>query len=274
MTQTYLSLEAAQEYFENIEPGYPNWLTIAEGVFQPRSQIEARALLPRRGIPADTDFSSVSAAVNGNSVLSLAPSVSSQQKDDILLCTRAAEQAADRAHTNRHESTDSVQNWYHEYSIALREAGWSTGDSALVHRIFQDREFRMDEEALNVIRRLLTGSGLSGLMDTLAALESTPNDDQLSLFESHSSSGMDHNFILGSAEVADGALTMTIGYYYFKTMESRRRFLFLNWESSRAEFWASVQRITLSQSHLDEMRERIRAWSVQSSIRYYAPLAD
>ncbi len=254
-----------EEYFANAELGDPRWLT---------TMANLPILLRSRGALPD-DLSNLPGAVSGSTVLSFTSPASEQQIRDVLLGTLVASRMADSAHPDRFANTTTIQNWYRKYSEVLQMAGWSPGSSALVRQDISGASFRMDEEALTILRSVMSpgDSGLNPLMDTLAALESTANEDELRLFEFHSSLGTYGNFLLGTAEVTNEGLTMTIGYYYFKVIENRRRFLFFTWDSTRTEFWASVQRITLVESIFARVRPRIEQLVAQASINYFAPVS-
>ena len=69
---------------------------------------------------------------------------------------------------------------------------------------------------------------------------------------------------------------MHLGQYYFRTVERRRRFLFITWITMEAELFVSAQRVALAESYYDALREDVKRRAIATGVRYVAevPLAD
>lgn len=245
--------------------GDPVWLLNIGGPSLP-------SLLLRRGLP--DDFSNLQGVVNGNNILSFAPAVSEQQTKDIVLCTLVASRIANAEHPGRLRDINTARGWFNTYLTALEKAGWAPGDSALVTRIDTGEAFRLDEEALAVLRRvMLPGDpGLDNLMSSLAGLESTTNEEELRLFESYSGSGTVASFALGAANVINGVLTMSIGLYYVTGVNEEGRFLFVTWSSTRTDFWGTAKQMSLEEATFSRVRSTIEERAAQSSLNYFASI--
>lgn len=105
-------------------------------------------------------------------------------------------------------------------------------------------ELRMDRAALAIISAIATQNQLAVLQQAVSALEAlAEDDDTIRLFDFHTSSEMSGNFQIGAVQRANnGALSLAIGAFYFRSSDARRRFLFLSWGAQDVNFWTAAQR--------------------------------
>jgi hypothetical protein len=106
----------------------------------------------------------------------------------------------------------------------------------------------MDQAALAIITAIATQNQLAVLQQSVAALSRLAEDDgTISLFDFHSSMEGSGNFQLGVAQrSANGAVSMALGAFYFRSVDERRRFLFFKWGARQVHFWTAAQRMTLN----------------------------
>ncbi|MBM4258888.1 MAG: hypothetical protein FJ147_23665 [Deltaproteobacteria bacterium] len=52
---------------------------------------------------------------------------------------------------------------------------------------------------------------------------------------------------LGAVQRSEnGAISLALGGFYFRSVDERRRFLFFKWGSQKVNFWTGAQRMTLN----------------------------
>lgn len=184
------------------------------------------------------------AKVNVGSLLSFADGIPSQERDDVLYSVQLAQRAASGAH----DRFTQTRAWYQTYVEVLENLGWATEQFAF--SLFDQRqgEFRMDQAALAIITAIATQNQLAVLQQSVAALAKLAEDDgTIRLFDFHSSMQGSGNFQLGAVQRSDnGALSMALGAFYFRTVDERRRFLFFKWGARQVNFWTAAQRMTLN----------------------------
>ena len=121
-------------------------------------------------------------------------------------------------------------------------------------------ELKMDAVVIKIISAIATANQLAILQQTLAALESLQDSDrQISLFDFQSSEEFSGNFQIGSAQQSqNGALSVAIGAFYYKSTDNRRKFLFFSWGDSSINFWTSAQKMTLNRDYYALVRDRVK----------------
>ncbi len=164
------------------------------------------------------------AAVNAGALLCFVDGVSVQEKDDVLYSLQLAQFGASGAFDRFTET----QAWYGKYTEILENLGWATEQMAFSRFDQQEGEFRMDRAALAVVSAIATQGQLGVLQASVSALGKLAEDDgAIRLFDFHSSVQGSGNFQLGAVQrSANGALTMALGAFYFRSVDERRRFLF------------------------------------------------
>jgi hypothetical protein len=184
------------------------------------------------------------ASVNVGSLLSFVDGVGEQEKNDVLYSVQLAQRAASGAF----DRFTQTQAWYGKYVEILENLGWAVEQFAFSRLDHAEGEFRMDQAALSIIGAIATQNQLAVLQQGLDALSKLADGDgTISLFDFHSSMEGSGNFQLGSVQrSANGALSLAIGAFYFRSVDERKRFLFFRWGSQQVNFWTAAQRMTLN----------------------------
>ncbi|MGQ0698816.1 MAG: N-acetylmuramoyl-L-alanine amidase [Panacagrimonas sp.] len=184
------------------------------------------------------------AVIDVGSLLSFVDGVSAQEKDDVLYSAQLAQRGASGAF----DRFTQTQAWYGKYIEILGNLGWASEQFAFSLFNQGDGEFRMDAAALAIITAIATQNQLGVLKASVDALSKLKEGDEaITLFDFHSSSEDSGNFQLGSVQRgANGALTMALGAFYFRSVDKRKRFLFFKWGSQKLHFWTAAQRMTLN----------------------------
>jgi hypothetical protein len=200
------------------------------------------------------------AKVNVGSVLSFVDGVSEQEKNDVLYSVQLAQRGASGAY----DRFTQTQSWYRQYIEILENLGWASEQLAFSRFDQSEGEFRMDQAALAIITAIATQNQLAVLHEAVSALSSLAEDDgTISLFDFHSSLEGSGNFQLGAVQKgANGALTMALGAFYFRSADERKRFLFFKWGAQQVNFWTAAQRMTFNADfyarHRDDVTARLQ----------------
>lgn len=184
------------------------------------------------------------AQVNVGSVLSFAGDIAPQLRDDVLYSIQLAQRAASGAY----DRFTKTRAWYQSYVEVLENLGWATEQFAFTRFEQSEGEFRMDKAALAIITAIATQNQLAILQQSIDALgKLADNDGAISMFDFHSSAQGSGNFQLGSVQQSsNGAVSMALGAFYFRSVDERRRLLFVKWGSREVNFWTAAQRMTLN----------------------------
>jgi hypothetical protein len=222
------------------------------------SGLDAPLSAPRRSVsrsarsPSDTP----AAAVDGNALLSFVDGITPQQRDDVLFSVQLALRGASGAF-DRFAQTET---WYKKYTEILERLGWTSEQFAFARHDQQEGELRMDQAALALIAAVATQNQLAVLNEAIHALETLAEDDKtLRLFDFHTSTQTSGNFQIGAVQAAsNGALSMALGAFYFKSRDARRHFLFFKWGAKQLEFWTAAQRLTLNTTLYAPLRDAVK----------------
>lgn len=214
---------------------------------------------PRRGEggqgPGGPDYRTLQAAVNGSQVLSFTAGLTPAEKADVLAATQFAQRAASAAH-DRFADTAA---WYRFYTDVLERLGWAGQGLAFTRRRADRGRLTLDRAALDVIAAIATSNQLALLVKAVDALRALPEEaGALTLFERLALAGDSGSFQLGAVQKADnGALSLALGGFHFRTRTDRTRALFGEWGADEAELWAAAQVMTLDRSHYDGLRDTV-----------------
>ena len=197
----------------------------------------------------------VRAAVNAGSVVSFVAGVSVSEKDDVLFSTQLAQRAA----SAMHDRYDATADWYRVYVEVLARLGWSGEGFAFTRRESSAGEFSMDKSALDVILTIATGNQLAVLVKALDVLKGLADDDgAIRVFELQAMAELSGNFQLGAVQRANnGALSLALGAFHFRTTDTRGRMLFFRWGQEQIDFWAAAQKMTLNAAHYAGLRQAV-----------------
>ncbi len=208
-----------------------------------RRQARAKKAAPTRR-RTGTLAPAYDAKVNVGSLMSFVEGVSEQEKTDILYSVQLAQRGA----SGTYDRFTQTQSWYQKYVEILENLGWATEQFAFSRFDQTEGEFRMDQAALAIITAIATQNQLAVLQQSVAALAKLTEDNAtIRLFDLHSSMEGSGNFQLGAVQRSpNGALSMAVGAFYFRSVDDRKRFLFFKWGAQQVNFWTAAQRMTLN----------------------------
>lgn len=208
------------------------------------------ALATTPGRPAN-----LQAAVDVGSLLSFVEGVDATEKDDVLLSVQLAQRGA----SGKYDRFTQTESWYRQYVEILEQLGWVGEQFAFAKFDQQEGELRMDQAALAIITAIATQNQLAVLKQAVDALaQLTEDDGTIRLFDFHSSSQASGNFQIGAVQKADnGALSLALGAFHFRSDDSRRRFLFFSWGAQNLAFWTAAQKLTLNHQFYAERRDAV-----------------
>ncbi len=237
---------------------------------QPFSATNRAAKRQRTATSAVANAPKLEAAVDVGSLLCFVDGVSAQEKDDILYSVQLAQRGASGAYDRFTEA----QAWYGKYIEILENLGWATEQMAFSRFDQSDGEFRMDKAALAIITAIASQNQLAVLQQSVSALSDLAQDDgTIGLFDFHASTQSGGNFQLGAVQrSANGALTMALGAFYFRSNDERRRFLFFKWGAHEVHFWTTAQRMTLNSNFYGHRRDEVLARLESDASQYIASL--
>ncbi|EHR69472.1 N-acetylmuramoyl-L-alanine amidase [Burkholderiales bacterium JOSHI_001] len=224
----------------------------------------------RSAAPAAVAAPGPQAAVDVGSLLCFVDGVPAQDREDILYSVQLAQRGASGAFDRFTET----QAWYGKYVEILENLGWASERLAFSRFDQSEGEFRMDQAALAIITAIASQNQLAVLQQSVAALSKLAEDDgSISLFDFHASTQDSGNFQIGAVQrSADGALTMALGAFYFRSVDERRRFLFFKWGARQVHFWTAAQRMTLNTSFYARRRAEVLARLEADAPQYIAGL--
>jgi hypothetical protein len=216
-------------------------------------------------IPAD-----LKAAVDVGSLMSFVEGVGPTEKEDVLLSIQLAQRGA----SGKYDRFSQTESWYQKYVEVLEQLGWVGEQFAFAKYDQQQGELRMDQAALAIITAIATQNQLAVLKESVDALAKLTEDDgTIRLFDFHSSTQASGNFQIGAVQKADnGALSLALGAFYFRSSDARRRFLFFSWGAQQVAFWTGAQKLTLNQEFYAERREAVRRKLGTTADEYIAGL--
>jgi len=237
-----------------------------------RAPAKGTGAVLRAGKPARSGRQAAApqASVNAGSLMSFAAGLNDEERGDVLYSLQLAQRAASAAH-DRYTNT---QSWYQSYVEVLDNLGWTSSQMTFTHYDEDESEFRMDEVAVDLLLAVARRDQLAVLQQAVTALGTLAEDDAtVQLFDFHSSSQSGGNFQLGAVQrERNGVLTMALGAYYFRALDSRKRFLFAQWGSRQVNFWACAQRLTLNSALYGQVRDGVQAKLSADASRYIANL--
>lgn len=211
------------------------------------------------------------AAVNGSAVVGFVAGLSAAEKEDVLYSTQLAQRAA----TARHDRHADTEGWYGAYISVLERLGWSGAGFAFTAREGESGRFTMDKSALEVVAAIATSNQLAILVKSLDILKGLADGDgAIRLWEMQALAETSGNFQLGAVERAgNGALTLALGAFHFRTKEHRKRALFWRWGAEEIAFWAAAQTLTLNTRHYAGLRQAVIEKLAEDAADYIAALA-
>lgn len=168
-------------------------------------------------------------------------------------------QLAQRGASGAFDRHTQTRSWYQKYTEILENLGWAGEQFGFSSHDQGEGEFRMDKQALAIVAAIATQNQLAVLQKSIEVLQAmAEGDGTIKLFDYHACAEMSGNFQLGAVQKsANGALSMALGAFYFRTTEARRRFLFFAWGAKNVNFWTSAQRLTFNTAFYAQHREAV-----------------
>ena len=210
------------------------------------------------------------AAVNAGALISFVAGLTEAQMSDVLYSTQLAQRAANA----KHDRFAATREWYGLYADVLTRLGWVGEGFAFTQRGNTSGDFTMDKSALDVIMAVATGNQLAILVKSLDTLKGLADGNgAIRVFEMQALSELSGNFQIGAAQLAEnGALSLALGGFHFRTRDARRRVLFVSWGAEEIEFWTGVQKLTLNAEHYAKHRSAVAKRLAADAADYIAEL--
>ena len=184
------------------------------------------------------------AAVDAGSLLSFVDGLTPLEREDVLYSVQLAHRTA----SQEFDRFSQTQSWYQRYIEVLQMLGWVAEQLAFTNYDQSEGELRMDKAALALITAIATQNQLAVLKQAVDALEKLADDNNaIRMFDFHTSADIGGNFQIGAVQKGqNGALSMALGSFYFRSQDARRKFLFFSWGKNEVNFWTAAQKMTLN----------------------------
>jgi hypothetical protein len=210
------------------------------------------------------------AAVNAGAVVSFVAGLTEGEVSDVLFSTQLAQRAA----SAKHDRFAATEAWYQAYTEILARLGWVGEAFAFTRRVKKAGSYTLDKSALDVIMTIATGNQLAILVKTLTTLKGLADKSgAIRVFELQALAEQSGNFQIGSVQRADnGALSLALGAFYFRTNDARRRALFIAWGAEEIEFWTGAQKMTLNGALYAQHRAAVAARLASDARDYIAAI--
>jgi len=246
---------------ENVRTvGSPGVTSFAQTAQEPEAQIGGPLVV------TDT----TRAAVDGGSIVSFVAGLNNEEKSDVLCSMLFAQREA----SEKYDRFALTKEWYNHYSEVLVGLGWRVENFAFAeHGPSKDR-FSMEKSALDAIASIATGSQLAALAKAIDTLRKVDEDDHASrLFNLHAANENNGNFQIGAAQkMENGAISVAVGAFHFKSEDHRARFLFWSWGGREISFWIAVSKMILHRDRYAEHRKAVIAALKADASDYVAEL--
>jgi hypothetical protein len=210
------------------------------------------------------------AAVNAGALVSFVAGLTEAEVSDVLFSTQLAQRAA----SAKHDRFATTEAWYMAYTEILERLGWVCEAFAFTKRGKTVGSYTLDKTALDVIMTIATGNQLAILVKTLTTLKGLADKHgAVRVFELQALTELSGNFQIGSVQRAEnGVLSLALGAFYFRTMDTRRRALFVAWGAEEIEFWTGAQKLTLNGALYAQHRAAVAARLASDASDYIAAI--
>lgn len=216
----------------------------------------------RAGDPFDpsseiaTHQQDLKAAVSASSVISFVENLTPGQKEDVLLSTLFAQQAADA-------KADPIKEraaWFDSYTKVLSALGWVRENTPFEASQKMQAQGSFDKVILATLAQVATGNQFKIIESAIEALRSLAQDDgKIQLFDLETSSTTGGNFQIGSAEATGDFISMAIGAFNFSYKDKRQNVLFVSWGKNELDYWLSAQQMALSPTIYADVRDIVKS---------------
>jgi hypothetical protein len=189
--------------------------------------------------------------------VSFVAGVSPGNKQDCLNSTLLASLAA----SAQYDRETQTVLWYDSYRNVLEQVGWDMQAFSFSEYTTSGSSFTMSEAVLQILAAVLTADELEIATATLGALQSlSQGDGRLTLFNHNAASDSNGNFQINIvSQSPNGAISMTIGAFYFSAAESTTNFLWATYSTSNSSMYTGTQTVTLDLQVYAQVRAAIIA---------------
>lgn len=231
-------------------------VTRSAQAFDPSSQIAAHQ-------------QQLSAAVSASSVISFVENLTPGQKEDVLLSTLFAQRAAD---TKANPVTERAA-WLDAYTQTLSLLGWVREGAPFTSAQTMQTKSSFDKVILATLAQVATGNQFEIVRSAIEALRGLADDDgKIQLFDFETSQTVGGNFQIGSAEAAGNVVSLALGAFNFTHKDQKKNVLFVSWGKNELDYWLSAQKLSLSATAYDAVRELVKTKLADSRNRLIADI--
>lgn len=170
----------------------------------------------------------------------------------MLLSTLFAQRAADA-------KADAVKEraaWYDVYMRMLSLMGWVREAAPFEASRKMKGNGSFDQVILATLAQVATGNQFKIVESAIGALKGLADDDgKIELFDFETSSTTGGNFQIGSAENSGEVVSMALGAFNFTYKDRKQNILFVSWGKNELDYWLSAQKLSLSPTIYDAVRD-------------------
>jgi hypothetical protein len=192
--------------------------------------------------------------VDAGGSISFAANVTGQARQDILDSTLFAQLGAD----HDYDREASAKLWYGRFTEILRGSCWFAQEFSFTTYDGKTRSFTVMDVIVDVLLALLTEDARIIAENTLKALKALSRDDhRIVVFEEETHTANEGNFQIGSANETGGAISLSVGGFYFSVTKHIDRLLWFEFDSDDVTFWKGTQIMTLNQEQYAEKARKL-----------------
>jgi len=236
-----LAAPRARRSAKSTSSAFSQPVTRSGEAFDPSSQIGAHQ-------------QSLKAAVNASSVISFVENLTPGQKEDVLLSTLFAQRAADA----KADPVKQRSEWYDVYLHTLGLMGWVRENAPFESSQKMKGNGSFNKLILATLAQVASGNQFKIVQTAIEALKGLAADDgMIELFDFETSSTSGGNFQIGSAEAAGEIVSLALGAFNFTFKDKKKNILFVSWGKNELDYWLLAQKMSLSPTSYDAVRELV-----------------
>lgn len=212
---------------------------------------------------------SLKAVVSASSVISFVENLTPGQKEDVLLSTLFAQRAADA----KADPVTQRAAWYDVYMNMLSLMGWVREAAPFEAGQKMKGNGSFDKVILATLAQVASGNQFKIVESAIEALRGLANEDgKIQLFDLETSSTTGGNFQIGSAEATGEVVSMALGAFSFSYKDRKQNILFVSWGQNELEYWLSAEKLSLSPTIYETVRELVRSKLADSRMQLIADI--
>lgn len=207
--------------------------------------------------------------VNLKSVISIAASVKTQHREDLLNSLLLAQLVASKKHPDEAQTME----WYATYTEVLINIGWNVQSRQFSDFTTSKSIFEMDNAILDILGAAVGGSYMAVIVKTLEAFKKlSDSDNKIIAFEKNTHSLKKGSFQVGMATAEDDALAVNMGAFVLSSTNEIKNILFFKSGKDQFELKVSLIEMTLNESIYRTVRTDIANKLTSHISRYVAEL--